>query len=471
MDLAHLKDLVDPTNRDIDLSKITENLKGDQAQAFDSLRIFIDRQVGGMFLLDGYAGTGKTYLMNVVIEYINDVSKRQILVTAPTHKAVKVIRNYVKDSRVDFATVHSALGLKEHIDGYGKISFVKDKYEPCKLDRFQFLIVDETSMLADELYDEIYIYSTHGLKVLFVGDSLQIPPVNKPDSIPFDRDMRAQEGIGHTKMETIIRQDAGNPIIDYSFKIREMIYRPNPVPIKKGDMTKQGSVQFVPSSSKDSFIITQILPEYTSEEFTRDNDHVKILAWRNKTVDKYNTLIRRHIYDQNDLAKYLPGERLIAMEPLMEEDHVVMHNSEEMEIMDYKIEEWDEDGKMFKYYNTHVNVFRDGEGWTEFMVKLIHEDSEKDYNDLLKLQAAYAKSLQPGSFSARSAWIDFFAFKRTFFWVRYSYAITCHKSQGSTYNIAVVMEDDIDMNRNTYEKNRILYTACTRPRRDLVVIY
>lgn len=448
-----------------------ESLKGDQGDAFDAIRMFIDNPVGGMFLLDGFAGTGKTYLMNVVIQYIGDVTKREILVTAPTHKAVKVIRQHVHDSRVDFATVHSALGLKEHIDAHGKISFVKDYNKKCRLDRVQFLIVDETSMLADELYDEIQAYASQGLKVLFVGDSLQIPPVNKPDSIPFDRDMRLQDGIGHTKMESIIRQDAGNPIIDHSFKIREMIYRPDPVPIKKGNMTKQGSVQFVPRSSKDSFIIKEILPEYTSEEFTRDNDHVKILAWRNKTVDKYNTLIRRHIYDQNDLAKYLPGERLIAMEPLMEEEAVAIHNSEEMEIMDYEIKDWDEGGRIFKYYSTHVNVFRDGEGWTEFMVKLIHEDSEEDYNNLLKLQASYAKSLPRGSFDARSAWIDFYAFKRTFFWVRYSYAITCHKSQGSTYNIAVVMEDDIEMNRNTYEKNRILYTACTRPRRDLVVIY
>jgi hypothetical protein len=251
-----------------------------------------------------------------------------------------------------------------------------------------------------------------------------------------------------------------------------MIYRPDPVPIKKGDMTEQGSVQFVPRSYKDSFIIKEILPEYTSEEFKNDNDHVKILAWRNKTVDTYNTMIRNYIHQQKDLAKYLPGERLIAMEPLMDDEkHVLIHNSEEMEILDYEIKDWDEGGKMFKYYNAHVSVFREDEGWSEFMIKLIHEDSEKDYNNILKRQANYADSLQSGSFLARSAWMDFYEFKRTFFWVRYSYAVTCHKSQGSTYNIAVVMEDDIEMNRNTYEKNRILYTACTRPRRDLIIIY
>jgi exodeoxyribonuclease-5 len=401
-----------------------------------------------MFLLDGFAGTGKTYLMNVVINYINDVSKRQVLVTAPTHKAVKVIRNHVQDSRVDFATVHSALGLKEHIDGHGRITFVKDKYEPCKLDRYQFLIVDETSMLADELYDEIQIYASRGLKVLFVGDSLQIPPVSKPDSIPFDRDYRKEDGIGYAKMERIIRQDAGNPIIEYSAKIREFIYRPTPVPIKEPKETKQGSIVFIPAAVGDDYIKEHILPEYKSPEFQTDNDHIKILAWRNKTVDKFNNLIRSYIYEQEDLAKILPGERLIAMEPLLEEKQVVIHNSEEMEVLDFTLEEFQVfEDESLKYYNTHVNVMRDLNPYTEFYVKIIHEDSEKRYNDLLALQA------------------------KEFFAVRYSYAITCHKSQGSTYNIAVVREDDVEANRNTYEKNRILYTACTRPRRDLVVIY
>lgn len=454
-----------------DLTTIKENLRGDQAEAFDSLKIFIDQPVGGMFLLDGYAGTGKTYLMNVVIDYVQEVSKRMILVTAPTHKAVKVIRDHVFDSRVEFATIHSALGLMEHIDGHGKISFRKDEYAPCTLDDFQFLIVDETSMLDDELYDEIYIYASHGLKVLFVGDSLQIPPVNMPDSIPFSRDYRKEDGIGYTQMETIIRQGEGNPIIDYSFKIRQFIYRPTPVPLKEGVGNDQGSITFVPAAIADEFIKDDILPEYKSDQFKVDNDHVKILAWRNKTVDAYNKIIRTHIYGQDALAKILPGERLIATEPWLDEKKVVIHNSEEMEVLSYEIDQWEEGGASFKYYNTHVDVLRSEDSYSEFMVRLIHEDSEKDYKAMLDLQAQYAKSFQQGSFKARDAWIDFFDFKRRFFSVKYSYAITCHKSQGSTYNIAVVMENDIDRNRNNYEKNRILYTACTRPRKDLYVIY
>ena len=447
-------------------------LLGDQAEAFDAIRFFLDTGQGGMFLLDGYAGTGKTYLMNVVIHYVQSNSHRPVLVTAPTHKAVKVIRQHVKEA-VDFSTIHSALGLKEHIDGYGKQKFIRDKFAPCNLYDYQFLIVDETSMLADELFSEIEIFVSQGLKVLFVGDSLQIPPVSRPDAIPFDKDLRKHHGIGYTKMEAIIRQKEGNPIIEHSFKIREFIYRPIPVVNRESVTTDKGSILFVPKDSGDMHIYNHILPLFKTEAFKADSDHVKILAWRNKTVDKYNAIIREYIYGQETLARILPGERLIAMEPLVEENRVMIHNSEEMEVLEHTIDEMQisEEIGSLKYYYAKVNVVRDDNPYTEFMVKILHEDSQKLYDEILEWLRQTALSHKQGSGNARMAWIDFFEFKREFFTVRYAYSITCHKSQGSTYDLAVVLESDIDVNRQVYEKNRIFYTACTRPRKDLVVIY
>lgn len=447
-------------------------LLGDQAEAFDALRLFIDAPQGGMFLLDGYAGTGKTYLMSVVINYVQSNSHRPILVTAPTHKAVKVIRGYVK-AAVDFSTVHSALGLKEHIDGYGKIKFVRDKFAPCNLFDYQFLIVDETSMLADELYDELDVFVSQGLKVLFVGDSLQIPPVNKPDALPFDKDFRKERGIGYSKMEAIIRQKEGNPIIEHSFKIREFIYRPVPVINRNNAFNKKGSIVFVPVAQGDQYIQEHILPEFKSEKFQKDSDHVKLLAWRNKTVDKYNNMIRTYIHGQENLARILPGERLIAMEPLIDEKRVVIHNSEEMKVLDYIIDSMpigDNVGSL-GYYFARVNVTRDDDPYTEFMVKILHEESEELYKEILEWLRKTALDKRQGSGEARMAWMDYYEFKREFFAVRYAYAITCHKAQGSTYDITVVMESDIDANFKTYEKNRIFYTACTRPRQDLIIIY
>lgn len=450
-------------------------LRGDQPAAYDKIKFFVDGNTGGMFLLDGYAGTGKTFLMGEVLKYVIEETRMGVLVTAPTHKAVKVLRNHIKinSEKIEYATVHSALGLKEHIDGYGKQHFVADKGAPCKLAKFQFMVLDEASMLDDELYDKLQPFVKAGLKILFVGDSMQIPPVNKLDAAPFDKDIRAVHGIGHHKMEEIIRQARENPIIEHSFNIRDMIYRPTPVVNRKSVLNEHGSVTFVVRGEAEHFIEKKILPMYKSPEFKESSDHIKILGWTNKTVDKYNKIIRSYIYEQADLAKILPGERLIANEPLVVDKKIEIANNEEMEVISYTIEKMElvADFPSIEYYDALVRVSREWTPYTEHKIKILYEKSEEEVRGILQLLVKYAKSQIQGSFEARSAWIDFFSIKRTFLDVKYNYALTCHKSQGSTYHTAVVMEDDIERNRNVFEKNRILYTACTRPSQDLYVVH
>lgn len=300
---------------------------------------------------------------------------------------------------------------------------------------------------------------------------MQIPPVNKSDSLPFNRDVQKRDGIGYVKMEEIIRQEAGNPIIENSFQIRQFIYRPIPIIDRVDKSTIQGEINFVDTIAWKSLFKDTILPMYQSQEFQTNPDFVKILAWRNVTVNMYNKAIREAIYGQADLARILPGDKLIADEPVLEDKYILIHTNEEMEVLAHTIEEYSlGDEHHLKYYNTHVNVYRDGI-YTEFYIKILHEDSQQEYDKILDLQKHYALSKKQGTFDAKSAWMDYYEFKRIFASVKYNYAITCHKSQGSTYINAVVLEQDIDTNRKTYEKNRIFYTACTRPSRNLYVVY
>jgi ATP-dependent exoDNAse (exonuclease V) alpha subunit len=71
---------------------------------------------------------------------------------------------------------------------------------------------------------------------------------------------------------------------------------------------------------------------------------------------------------------------------------------------------------------------------------------------------------------ADKSWIKYYEFMRRYADVIYGYSITCHKSQGSTYTNAFVLEDDIDMNLNVVERNRIKYTAYTRASKKLYVL-
>ena len=81
-----------------------------------------------------------------------------------------------------------------------------------------------------------------------------------------------------------------------------------------------------------------------------------------------------------------------------------------------------------------------------------------------------AYAITKKGYDAKKAWVKYYEFMRQFADVGYNYAITCHKAQGSTYKNVFIIEDDIDTNQNIFERNRIKYTAYTRPTDKLFVI-
>ena len=132
------------------------NLTADQFEAWDKINLFIDDIYKPFFVLEGYAGTGKTYLITRLIDYFVTERKYDIAVTAPTNKAVKVLFNQSlnqKNKKIDFATTHSILGLREEVDGFGNINFVLPPDAKPKLDEYKLLFVDEASMINKTLFN------------------------------------------------------------------------------------------------------------------------------------------------------------------------------------------------------------------------------------------------------------------------------------------------------------------------------
>jgi hypothetical protein len=119
-----------------------------------------------------------------------------------------------------------------------------------------------------------------------------------------------------------------------------------------------------------------------------------------------------------------------------------------------------------KHYETVVSYLDDEDETIRVNIQILHEDSEEDFKKLanmLKSRAIEKKGKD-------KSWLVYYNFLRKYADVNYAYCTSAHKSQGSTYNTTFVLEDDIDMNWDIVERNRIKYTSYTRSSRKLYVL-
>ena len=466
-----------------------ESLNSDQKTAFEDLRDFIcDKEDDSVYVLKGWAGTGKTYCVSVLVRYVLEVihpthNWYRIAVTGPTNKSVRVIKKTsgLKNPRVSFQTIHKMLGLTERITKEGVQEFVNQGDFQPKIKTVKLLIIDEVSMLNDDLFQEVLKYRDR-IKIICMGDPAQIPPVGRPDCIPFREELAAGYRIKTLSLKQIMRQKKDNAIIESSVAIRSELGRAkNPVePITKLNEKGEG-IEFlnlnIPEIRKG---FSEILRRYfVTDEFKKDSEYAKIIAWRNKTVATMNDVIRKVIYGDEALgSKILVGEKLIANNPIIQGESIVLNTNDEFSVDSFVIDSDDlryhvsdhPDAEPFpitlKYYETVVSYLDDEDETVRVNIQILHEDSEMDFKklaNLLKLRAIEKKGKD-------KSWLVYYNFLRKYADVNFAYAISAHKSQGSTYNTTFVLEDDIDMNWDVVERNRIKYTAYTRSSRKLYVL-
>lgn len=477
--------------------KLSESLNEEQKRAFEDILEHFSTSVHNAVVLKGYAGTGKTYLVKKIIEYIIQTEpESKVAITAPTNKAVKVLYSntannisgadtylfedlFESDARLVYSTTHKILALKEIITDEGHQLFEVDSFSKTNLGNYDYLLVDEVSMLDDKLTN--IILANKKVKILFIGDPAQIPPVNKKDCIPF---RGSQEyTFKYTELTQIMRQKEENAIIEQSFIIRENLLAPRPIPVLKTNLNLAGEGIQVLNPLTDKLLLREIMKKYVSDPaFKQDADYFKVLAWRKKSVTYVNDVIREQLYGPNP-PRFVIGERLLAQKPIFKKEwfkskrgpgkeywRVKISNSEELTVLDISESTIVLKGfnplRTFKAYELKVsfeNIMKGDE--SSETIKVIHESDEAAYNKVLD-------DLKTNAIKARNAviWVMYFDALKYSADVGYNYALTVHRSQGSTYQNAMVLEDDIDANHKVEERNRIKYTAYTRASKKLYVL-
>ena len=186
-----------------------------------------------IMLIKGFAGTGKTTMINVLVKTL-DILKIRVVLMAPTGRAAKVVSGYT--SRPAY-TVHKKIYRQQTTsDGTGR--FVIDK----NLHANTWFVVDEASMISNEtqessvfgsgrLLDDLleYVYSGKNCHLILVGDTAQLPPVGLPISPALEADTLSAKGFTTEEyiLTEVVRQAAGSGILSLH-QIRNHIEHGNP---------------------------------------------------------------------------------------------------------------------------------------------------------------------------------------------------------------------------------------------------
>ena len=408
----------------------------DQLEAIQKLLEFIsDPCSDWYFTFKGYAGTGKTTCMREVARRVA-ASASNVVFTAPTNKAAKVLREVVGQG----CTIYSFLGLR--VDTNGETKEIKHG-KPVDLSDVDVIVVDEASMVNAHLFGLLNdVAAKWHLRVVFMGDPAQLPPVKEAESLT----LKGDSGVQLTK---VMRHD--NQILQLVTAIREQIWHPAPT-IKI--VSNNDGVEGVWKMTKPEFK-RQIFAAAQRGEFA-DGRHSKIIAWRNVTVNAYNDIVRAGIFGAEARPGYfLPGDRIVAGGPCERGDELLLSTDDEAiveGVMECKhpLEP--------KYHALELKCRTEENQVIRLLV--VHPMSAQDFhNDSQQL-----------AFEARGnprLWKRFWEHKEIFHDVRFAFALTGHRSQGSTYENVYVDYQDTLYNRNRVEAFKCLYVETSRARKCL----
>lgn len=477
-------DISTPNIKKVDISNFTK----DQAKAYEGLLEFINSpydEQNFKVALTGAAGTGKTYLVKALL--LNSKKSFSVVgLAAPTHKAVRVLGNSIGLKGININTLQSDLGLRLNFD-VEKFDINNPPFDPkgkIKIGNYQIYIVDEASMINRGLC--MFLEKTcksNKTKLIYIGDESQLSPVGERYSSAF-------KGLPVFRLFEIVRQGEDNPIsyllnllrYDVEHKTYNFLNYIVKNPSKfNSDYTK--GYQVCNTEMFNQFVYNN----FNDDELTRNVDYTKVIGYTNKCVTYWNKIIRSSIIEDANKSILGKNDLIISYVTLVNNfNECIIKNSEEYiinDIVNYIHPQYELKGFMVKFTAIH--------GGTVTKPLFIVDHSDKftiqKYVQISKSLIEQAKAAKK-TYRSQS-WKNYYEFKESCLLltniinqnrviefsrdIDYGFALTSHKSQGSTFDTVLVDVNDIvyDKNGNVYtdceDVNRRLYVACSRARNKL----
>ena len=438
------------------------------------------------YVIEGKAGTGKTTIAKEILKEFKD---EQIYVAAVSHKAKGVIKNsFGEDTKgKKFFSIASLLGMKGINDNDTQTTKFQVGLKVPLLDNPPaLLVIDEASMITEDVLKKIIDINSSlpeslQFQMLFLGDIGQIQPIRDEQSEFYrtHKDLLNKKSDifnskHKSKLITRVRQGEANPILPYADYFWENSQKENPELnptqhiVRNNQITDKGSLLF---SNSEAEVLSSVIKAVKNAVEKGLTNHVKIVTYHVNEKTELNQKIHEALFGKD--SDYSKGDMLILNSPYdLPDVNATMENSSEIQIKSIQDTDVDEFGVHTLYLETNGTAYtRTGNEQKDCVIQVVSRNDIGLYNQKLQELASRAKR-QTNRALKKQAWGDFWEYKGRYADVDFGYAITAHKSQGSTYDIVVVDEKDIMGTTATsnQEKSELIYTALTRPRKTAIVI-
>ena len=433
----------------------------EQFDALNDIRSWLDDRESQYFTLSGYAGTGKTTIIRKIIEEYGG----RIAVSAPTHKATNKIGD-VTDT--DSHTLASLIGLRPNVqlDNFDPNNPIFKPIAEPKIRDFSMVVIDEASMINEDLLEYIRQNIGPRTKIVFMGDEAQIPPIGEKRSGVF-KDLK--KGTSYQLTQTQRLTD-GNPLGIIYDAIRNNLDKTDGGFERNTLLNSKGEGAIFTDNGK--FFTKQVHETFASDEYKDDPDHVKVIAWTNDAVNGANQSIRKYLYGENP-APLEKGEMLMGYNSIGGGKRGGMRVQNSVEYKITNVEDIDTNHNGIRGRKINVEYKNQSGDIISTNMFIVDTSDQENVDNYIRIH----NSLESKAIGNKFRWGEYYAFRGSNLLpvaiprkgkrdivkdIDYAYAITAHKSQGSTYKHVYVLENDIDRNRNIKERNQIKYVAMSR---------
>jgi hypothetical protein len=404
-------------------------LSNGQQAAYDAFVAFITHPTEEVFLLEGYAGTGKSTLVDHILNTLSSTLKTvklitqtkddwEVVLTATTNKACEALREITGQ---EVRTIHSLLSLRVETDYKAKTTTLVPAGGVREELENKIIFIDEASFIDEDLL--LYIMQdTKNCKIIFIGDRAQLAPIMSTRTPAF------HSGFKGAALTEVLRQAKGNPIIDLATGFRNTV---NGAPWPKFVFDGKHLLH-IPRAEFEKRIIT---------ECSRDDWHhndTKVLAYTNKAVIAYNHGVRNIIQGipELEVGDYAICNSYIGNKRCKVSTDATVMITDISPASEHGVSGWNV--VMDKVNRAFLPAF------LEDKRQRLIEARKNDEWELVQ--------------HIDTTWID----------LRAAYACTVNKSQGSTYNKVFI---DLDNLRRCYNPNnlaRLMYVSVSRARHQVI---